>query len=159
MRISQTKAALAAAALACSFSLSQSGVALAAGNCEITKCRYGGNVSTCWNSMKKEAATKLKSCNQIVVGSGQSAYAMALTLPRTCIKPNAVIQIHRPYHKNYKAVAAGSRWHNFYFGRIRPSAVSYFKARGGMKRDGFANVIGMVSVPASKTGLPLCKRI
>jgi hypothetical protein len=157
MRITHMKAALAAAAFTYSFSLSNT--VLAASNCEITKCRYGGNVSACWNSMKKEAATKLKSCDQIVVGSGQSAYAMALTLPRTCIKPNAVIQIHRPYRKNYKAVAAGSHWHNFYFGRIRPPAVSYFKAHGGMQRDGFANVWGMVSVPAAKTGLPLCKRI
>jgi hypothetical protein len=109
--------------------------------------------------MQQEAAAKSKSCNHVIIGSGVSAYAMAMALPRACIKPSAVIKIHRPYHEGYKAVAIGSRWHNYYFGRIKPSAVNYFKARGGMQRSGFANAAMMISVPAANTGLPLCKAL
>lgn len=119
----------------------------------------GGKITRCWASMQQEAAAKSKSCNHVIIGSGVSAYAMAMALPRACIKPSAVIKIHRPYHEGYKAVAIGSRWHNYYFGRIKPSAVNYFKARGGMQRSGFANAAMMISVPAANTGLPLCKAL
>ena len=132
-------------------------VAHAAPNCEITQCRGGGKVLACWANMKREAQSKAKSCGRVVIGSGVSAYAMALGLPGACIKANAVIKIHRPYRPDYKAVALGSRMHNFYFGRIKPRAISYFRAQGGMQRDGFSNAMIMVSVPAANTGLPVCK--
>jgi hypothetical protein len=133
--------------------------ALATINCEITQCRMGGNVPECWQKMRAEALSKSRACKNVQIGSGVSAYAMALSLPRTCIKSTAVIKIHRPFHfrNNYKAVPIGSRWHNYYFGRIRPKAVSYFKARGGMNRDGTSNAFGMTAVPAAQTGAPICK--
>ena len=133
--------------------------AQAASNCEITQCRSGGKVSACWANMKREAQIKAKSCGRVVIGSGVSAYAMALGLPGACIKANAVIKIHRPYHPDYKAVALGSRMHNFYFSRINPRAINYFRARGGMQRDGIWNAMVMVSVPAANTGLPVCKAL
>lgn len=126
-------------------------------NCEITQCRGGGNVPSCWAKMQREARVKSKSCGQLVIGSGVSAYAMALSLPKTCIKSNAVIKIHRPYFAGYRTAAIGSHWHNYYFGRIKPSAVNFFRTRGGMKRDGFANAAQMVGVPAAQTGLKICK--
>lgn len=135
------------------------GLAQAAPNCEITKCRSGGRINTCWASMSREARGKAKSCDQIVIGSGQSAYAMALSLPRACIRAGAIIKIHRPYLDNFKAVPVGSRWHNFYFNRIKSSAVTYFKARGGMRRSGLSNAMFMVEVPAARTGLPICDRL
>jgi hypothetical protein len=128
-----------------------------ASNCEITSCRGGGHVSRCWNAMQREANTKRKQCGIVVIASGVSAYAMATTLPGTCIKSNATISIHRPYRTSYKTVARGSRWHNYYFGRIRPSAVRYFQARGGMQREGFNNATYMVAVPARLTGVPICR--
>jgi hypothetical protein len=142
-------------ALSCSV-VTQTAVAA---NCEITQCRSGGKVGTCWNNMQREARLKAKGCGRVVIGSGSSAYAMALTLPRACIKANAVINIHRPFNANMKAVPIGSRWHKFYFDRIRPSAVSYFRAHGGMQRDGYSNAMVMVGVPATKTGLPLCSAL
>jgi hypothetical protein len=128
-------------------------------NCEITQCRGGGSVPECWRKMRAEALSKSRTCKNVQIGSGVSAYAMALSLPRTCIKSSAVIRIHRPFHmrNNYKAVPIGSHWHNYYFGRIRPKAVNYFRARGGMSRDGMSNAYGMTAVPAAQTGAPICK--
>jgi hypothetical protein len=139
-----------------SFALATAHVAQAAQNCEITQCRSGGNVAACWANMKREARHKAKTCNKVVIGSGVSSYAMALGLPGACIKANAVIKIHRPYHPDLKAVALDSRMHNFYFGRLKPRAISYFRAHGGMQRDGLSNAMFMVSVPAANTGLPIC---
>jgi hypothetical protein len=153
------QSAFATVALSFALTCTLPGSMLAAPNCEITKCRSGGNVTTCWASIKQEANSKSKSCSKLVIGSGISAYAMALSLPGVCIKSNAVIKIHRPYDSNLQAVPLGSRWHTYYFGRIRPAAVGYFKAKGGMQREGFANAAFMVSVPAAKTGVPICKPI
>jgi hypothetical protein len=149
----------AAAVAVVAFAFAASHPAQAAPNCEITQCRSGGKVTTCWASMKREAMRKASSCSKVVVGSGASSYAMALGLPRACIKANAVIQMHRPYSRDLKAVAIGSQWHNFYFSHIKPSAISYFRAQGGMQRDGLSNAMNMVSVPAAKTGLPICKAL
>ncbi len=155
MTILKLATAFAVVALA----LTTTDFAEAASNCEITQCRGGGKVSTCWANMKREAQSKAKSCNSVVIGSGVSSYAMALGLPGACIKANAVIKMHRPYHPNLKAVASGSRMHNFYFGHIKPSAISYFRAHGGMQRDGLSNAMFMISVPAANTGLPICKEL
>jgi hypothetical protein len=148
-----------AAALAVVLSSFAGTTAASAANCEITQCRSGGKVTTCWTNMQREARSKAKACGRVIVGSGSSSYAMALSLPGACIKASAVINIHRPYNSNMKAVPIGSHWHNFYFGRIKPSAVNYFRARGGMKRDGMSNAMFMVGVPAAKTGLPICSSL
>jgi hypothetical protein len=155
MAILNTAAVLSVVA----FAFTSTPLAIAASSCEITQCRSGGKVGTCWASMVREARLKAKSCGRVIVGSGSSSYAMALALPRACIKASAVINIHRPYTANMKAVPIGSRWHNFYFGRIKPSAVNYFRAHGGMKRDGYSNAMFMVGVPAAKTGLPICSAL
>jgi hypothetical protein len=140
------------------FFVTSSNTVIGATGCEINTCRLGGRVDQCWAGMKREAKNKSKFCRQIVIGSGHSAYAMALSLPDACIKANAVIGIHRPFNlRNAQASRLGSRWHNFYFGRINPYAVSYFAARGGMRRNGLTNANYMVAVPANRTGVPICK--
>jgi hypothetical protein len=126
-------------------------------SCEITTCRYGGRINLCWANIEREAAYKAKFCRQIVIGSGLSAYAMALSISGACIKAGAVIGMHRPFDTSYRAAPVGSRWHKYYFDRIKSSAVVYFTSRGGMKRNGLTNAKYMVAVPAHRTGIPICK--
>jgi hypothetical protein len=130
--------------------------AISAGSCEITSCRGGGSVPGCLAKIRKEHAAKRKSCDQVQIGSGSSAYAMATSLPDVCIKQGARIGIHRPYRKSLREVAVGSYYHNTYFGHIRRQSVAYFTSKGGMKRKGFSNAASMIYVPASKTGVPPC---
>jgi hypothetical protein len=148
--------ALAGITLASMLVLDQA--ARASTNCEITQCRRGGGVVACWSAMNREAAVKRKSCDKIVIGSGSSSYAMAMSIPGTCIKPTAVIRIHRPYTRsNFRQVPVGSHWHNYYFNKVRSSAFNYFRAQGGLNKSGRDNAYNMTSVPASRTGVPICR--
>jgi hypothetical protein len=142
--------------LAMSLAIFSTDTATAGSSCEITSCRSGGSVPGCLAKIRKEHATKRKTCGRVQIGSGISAYAMATGLPGVCIKHGARIGIHRPYRHSLKEVAIGSYYHNYYFGHIRPQSVAYFKAKGGMKRTGFGNAASMIYVPASQTGLPPC---
>lgn len=125
-------------------------------SCEIISCRAGGKVASCSKQIEDEWRMKSKYCNQLIVGSGVSAYAMVLSLPNICIKSDAVIKIHRPYFEGLKVVEVGSFWHRYFFDRISPNALKYFIDKGGLKRKGFANAALMIPVPADKTGVPIC---
>ena len=128
-----------------------------AADCTIRSCFLGGQVDKCWAKLQKEHKAKSKKCDVVKIGTGYSAYAMSTTLPDVCIIKTASIGIHRPYLPATGMVEIGSHWHNYYFDKINPKAVAYWRKKGGPKWGNVRNTLFTLPVPAKETGVPICK--
>jgi hypothetical protein len=124
-------------------------------DCTLRACSNGGPIVKCWEKLKVEHQAKLRSCGVVKIKTGYSAYAMASGLPNTCIEKSASLWLHLPYTNGYRIRPTAV---SYYRNRIRATVWAKFIAKGGAKRSGVANAWFLTRIPASETGIPVCRK-
>jgi hypothetical protein len=132
----------------------QASVPVPTRNCTLQSCVKGGPIVDCWEKLKAEYQTKLRSCSVVKIKTGYSAYAMVSNFRNACIEKDASLWLHLPYGRGYRTRPIATE---YYRNRIRASLWAKFVSKGGTNRNGLANAWFMTRIPANETGIPLCK--
>jgi hypothetical protein len=131
-------------------------------DCRLTSCKRGGRLYQCYSAMQREANAKSKSCSRIEILSGYSAYTTIYSIAahnrKLCIKPSSVLYMHLAARASDRMVLSFNHPdQKFLLTRSGAIMSNYLRVHGGFNKRGLTNAMFLTPIPATKTGIRLCK--